>query len=169
MTHGRPILEDALAAFLLDHVGNFDVQDIFSESSLIGEAQLGERARRVVKRRLKGTLAAVQVDLRRPKTSAGGARITSVDSPTIQHAANRNEDVVGLVEQHHGVQPGGARHGGGPVNAPPVPTAGPKARLRTRRRRVPAEKARIARFLDAMLQAGASDLHILPRTPRVCA
>ena len=170
MTHGRPISEDALAAFLLDHVGNFDVQDIFSESSLIGEAQLGERACRVVKRRLKGTLA-VQVDLRATEDfSGGGARITSVDSPTIQHAANRNEDVVDWSSSTTASNPAVPGTAATPSTAPPVPTAGPKASppAHAKRRRVPAEKARIARFLDAMLQAGASDLHIsAAHAPRV--
>lgn len=221
MTHGRAISEDMLAAFLLDHVSAFDVQDIFNASSLIGEALLGERRCRVVKRRMKGTLA-VQVDLRGiPDASAGEDRITAVDAPSEQHAANRNVDAPDwatedthtsrrqpaappIAQQHSGAQQrsGAQQHPGAPQDSGPQHDPGPQydsggpqeaigrpARLAPpaapattatpslasaappaarRRPRVAPEDARIAPYLDAMLDAGASDLHLSSaHTPRI--
>ena len=77
--HDRPISDDALAGFLLDHVTGFDVADIFSAEPKIGEILLDGEPVRVIKQRLDGILA-VQVQLAEQRSTGDARRARATDS-----------------------------------------------------------------------------------------
>lgn len=92
--HDRPISDDALAGFLLDHVTGFDVVDIFSVEPKIGEILLDGEPVRVIKQRLDGILA-VQVqlaeqrstgDARRARTTGSQRRLSASRGQLVQAA-----------------------------------------------------------------------------------